>query len=243
MPLCQSSRARLTPRALPRFPGDTLFDRVARVVCEASCLPRKELYESWEVARRLRRHFRGGRVVELAGGHGLLAQLCLVLDDSSPSAIVVDRRLPKSAALLAQAFAAAWPRLEGRVTLVEADAATVPVVPTDVVVSVHACGGLTDVVLRAAVASRARVAVLPCCQDLRENDTGGLGGWVDGPLAIDLTRAAYLRGAGYGVRTQVLPEGITEKNRLLLGEPREGSAGADGADGDPHVTAARRGAD
>jgi hypothetical protein len=53
-----------------------LFDRVARVVCEADCLPRKELFESWEVARRTRRRFRGGRVVDLAAGHGLVGHLC-----------------------------------------------------------------------------------------------------------------------------------------------------------------------
>ena len=65
-----SSRSRLTRRDLPRFTGETLFDRVARVVCEAECLPRKELYEAWEVARRVRRRMRGGRVVDLACGHG-----------------------------------------------------------------------------------------------------------------------------------------------------------------------------
>ena len=57
-------RAGLTPRDLGRFPSDTLFDRIARVVCRADCLPRKELYEAWEVARRVRRRFRGGRVVD-----------------------------------------------------------------------------------------------------------------------------------------------------------------------------------
>jgi hypothetical protein len=31
-------------------------------------LPRKELYESWEVARRARKLSRGGRVLELAVG-------------------------------------------------------------------------------------------------------------------------------------------------------------------------------
>jgi hypothetical protein len=52
MSCSHSSRARLTDRDLGRFPGDTLFDRLARAVCHAGCLPRKELYESWEVARR-----------------------------------------------------------------------------------------------------------------------------------------------------------------------------------------------
>ena len=80
MTFAVGSRARLTPRALPLFQDDTLLHRVARVVCRADCLPRKELFESWEVARRVRRRFRGGRVVDLACGHGLLAYLLLLLD-------------------------------------------------------------------------------------------------------------------------------------------------------------------
>jgi hypothetical protein len=84
------SRGRLTRYDLGRFPSETLFDRIGRAVCEAGCLPRKELYEAWEVARRARRLFRGGRVVDVAGGHGLLAAIMLLLDDSSPRAIVVD---------------------------------------------------------------------------------------------------------------------------------------------------------
>ena len=104
----RSSRNRLTEHALPHFAGTTLFDAIARAVCRAGCLPRKELYEAWEVARRVRRRFRGGRVIDLACGHGLLAQILLLLDDSSPEALAVDRRLPKSAALL-QASAPSGP--------------------------------------------------------------------------------------------------------------------------------------
>lgn len=65
MSFSHSSRARLTDRDLDGFPGNTLFDRLARAVCHAGCLPRKELCEPWEVARRSRRPFRGGRVVDL----------------------------------------------------------------------------------------------------------------------------------------------------------------------------------
>ena len=74
-----SSRGRLTDRDLDRFPAGTLFDRLARAVCHAGCLPRKELYEAWEVARRVRRLFRGGRIVDLGGGHGLLALVMLII--------------------------------------------------------------------------------------------------------------------------------------------------------------------
>lgn len=213
------SRAKLNRTHLHLFAGDTLFDKIARAVCEAGCLPRKELYESWEVARRTRRRFRGGRVVDLACGHALVAWLMLLLDDSSESALAVDRRIPESAAKLAAALTAAWPRLADRVLLHEGAIDEVELGPSDVVVSAHACGALTDDVLRAAVEARARVAVLPCCHDERTCDAGGLAGWLDPPLAIDATRAATLRAAGYRVHTQLIPTEITPKNRLLLAAP------------------------
>ena len=214
-----SSRGRLTDRDLDRFSGSTLFDRLARAVCHAGCLPRKELYEAWEVARRVRRLFRGGRIVDLGGGHGLLAQALLVLDDSSPGAIVVDRTLPPSAAKLHEVLVQDWPRLEGSVELVPAGLDQVEIRGTDLVVSCHACGSLTDVVLDRAVSARARVAVLPCCHHLRTGDTGGLSGWVDCATAIDIVRAVRLTRHGYRIWTQTIPSEITPKNRLLIGAP------------------------
>src|SRR6187401_2623313 len=99
-----SSKDRLTDHDLARFPDDTLFHRLARAVCHAGCLPRKELFEAWETARRVRRVCRGGRVVDLGGGHGLLAHVLLLLDDTSPGALVVDPSLPPSHPRLHQAL-------------------------------------------------------------------------------------------------------------------------------------------
>jgi hypothetical protein len=220
MSLDPSSRVRLKPTTAKYFTGDTLFDRIARVVCEAECLPRKELFESWEVARRTRRRFRGGRVVDLACGHGLVAYLMLLLDDSSPSALCIDKRIPKSAERLRAALVGAWPRLEGRVVYEERNVAEVPLDPSDVIVASHACGSLTDVVLERAVHAGARVAVLPCCHDEETCDPGGLEGWTDISFAIDATRARRLVERGYDVHTQLVPEKITPKNRLLLGAPK-----------------------
>jgi len=214
-----SSRGRLTDRDLDRFPGTTLFDHLARAVCHAGCLPRKELYEAWEMARRVRRLFRGGRIVDLGGGHGLLAHTLLLLDDSSPDAVVIDKAVPASAAKLHHVLVQAWPRLSGRVDFVARALDDVEVHGTDVVVSCHACGALTDLVLDRAAAARARVAVLPCCHDFESGDAGALTGWVDRPVAIDILRAIRLEQQGYRVWTQTIPSEITPKNRLLLGEP------------------------
>lgn len=214
-----SSKGRLTDRDLARFPGDSLFDRLARAVCHAGCLPRKELYEAWEMGRRVRRVFRGGRVVDLGAGHGLLAHVLLILDNSSPEAVVVDRALAPSSARLHDVLVGEWPRLAGRLAFEERPLETVALSDGDLVVSSHACGALADLVLARAAAAHARVAVLPCCHDLAVNDAGALSGWVDGPLAIDVMRAIRLEQRGYRVRTQTIPATITPKNRLLLAEP------------------------
>lgn len=217
MQFSHGSRNRLTPRDLPRFPGESLFDKIARAVCRAECLPRKELYEAWEVARRTRRRLRGGRVIDLACGHGLVAHLMLLLDDTSPLALAVDTHVPESAARLAAELVQGWPRLEGRVTIERRAIAEVELAKEDVVVSVHACGSLTDEVLDAALAVRARVAVLPCCHEVRPS---ALDGWLDGPLAVDVARAQRLLAADYDVLTQTIAAEITPKNRLLLGAPK-----------------------
>ena len=215
-----ASKARLTDHDLGRFPGETLFDRIARAVCHAGCLPRKELYEAWEVARRVRRLFRGGRIVDLGAGHGLLAQILVLLDDTSTVALAVDARLPASCVTLHEALVDSWPRLRGRIMFKEQSLDAIELHCDDVVVSSHACGALTDVVLERGAAVRARVAVLPCCHDRAANDAGALTGWVDGPLAIDILRAVRLEQHGYRVWTQLIAADVTPKNRLLLGQSR-----------------------
>jgi hypothetical protein len=113
----------------------------------------------------------------------------------------------------------AWPRLSGRMTFVAGALDDVEILHTDVVVSSHACGTLTDRVLDRAVAARARVAVLPCCHNLASGDAGGLCGWIDGAVAIDIVRAMRLTQQGYRIWTQAISAEITPKNRLLLGSP------------------------
>ena len=215
----RASRGRLTHHDLGRFSSETLFDRIGRAVCRAGCLPRKELYEAWEMARRVRRLCRGGRVVDIAGGHGLLAQILLILDQTSPSALVVDPALPASAATVRDALAEDWPQLADRVQFVADSLDTVDLTEADLVVSSHACGALTDRVIDVATATRARVAVLPCCHDVETCDPGPLTGWLPLAMAIDVQRAVRLESRGYRVWTKQIPEEITPKNRLLIGVP------------------------
>jgi len=215
VPFDPSSKNRLTAHDLRRFAGDGLFDRLGRAVCRAGCLPRKELYEAWEMARRVRRRFRSGRVVDVAGGHGLLAFAMLLLDRTSVDAIVVDPCPPPSALALHQALAAEWPRVP-RVQFAGGGLDAFTIDAADIVVSCHACGALTDRVLDAAAAAGARVAVMPCCHHFAAAPPA-LTGWIDRALAIDIARAQALERCGYTVWTQAIPPAITPKHRLLGG--------------------------
>jgi len=143
----------------------------------------------------------------------------LLLDGTSATAVVVDPAVPASSAKLHRALTLAWPRLAGRVSVVVSRIEDIALSAADVVVSCHACGSTTDLVLDRASGAGARVAVLPCCHERAACDDGDLRGWLDASLAIDVTRASKLRARGYRIRTQTIPAAVTPKNRLLLGWP------------------------
>ncbi|MBU0987954.1 MAG: SAM-dependent methyltransferase [Proteobacteria bacterium] len=214
----KSSKNRLTPRQQSFFSGNSLFDKIARAVCRAGTLPRKELYEAWEMAKRVRRGYRGGRIIDLACGHGLLAHIMLILDDSSKTAIAVDKKIPLNAGKLSNALITSWPRLKNRVIYKEMPVQEITILPDDIVVSAHACGSLTDLIIDKAIEQNARIAVLPCCHNLKESSTDGLEGWMDKTLAVDTVRVMRLRSKGYQIVAHKIPNDITPKNRLLMGE-------------------------
>ncbi len=156
--------------------------------------------------------------MDLACGHGLLAHILLILDDSSATAIAVDNKIPLNAARISETLIASWPRLTNRITYEEMNIKEITILPDDMVVSAHACGSLTDLIIDKATEQHARIAVLPCCHDLNESSTGGLEGWIEKTLAVDAVRAMNLRSKGYQIVTQKIPDTITPKNRLLMGE-------------------------
>ena len=259
-PFRRASRSRLSPTDARRFPGDDTFAAVARAVCFADVLPRKELFETWEAAlviteafgERLRGVSDGGeesedaRVADLAGGHGFLALALLVLNPALGSAVVVDRRKPDSHERLVSSLAKAFPalRLHARVRFVEASVAEATGkerATRTVFAAVHACGDLSDAVLALAVASRAPVALVPCCHrglgsarrlaarldeaapraradgDARAPSGAEGRRRVSPSVAVDVARLETLRRAGYAVAAATLPREITPQNRVLLG--------------------------
>jgi hypothetical protein len=113
---------------------------------------------------------------------------------------------------------ASWPKLR-RVRYEACAIDAVALRASDLVVSVHACGDLTDEVLDRALGARARVAVLPCCHDLSGSAHTALSGWLEPTLAVDVMRAVRLQRAGYEIATRRIDAAVTPKNRLLIAAP------------------------
>ena len=138
------------------------------------------------MARRVRRLFRGGRVARSrwrarAARSGDAAARRFVAEARSCRQDIAARRA--QSCTMCSSARGRGSRVASRLSPARSNA--VDIVDTDIVVSSHACGALTDLVLARAAAARARVAVMPCCHDLDAGDDGGLSGWVDGALAID----------------------------------------------------------
>ena len=210
------SRNKLTPWHAQHYQGETLLDHLGRTLCGVGCLPRKELHEAWEMATRIHEVFRGGRVVDLACGYGLLGQFLILLDDDIVESVGVDIKLPGNQPRLHQALAVAFPVLGERVRFLEVPLQDFPLTADDIVVSSHACGGLTDAVLQRAVDAGARVAVLPCCH--RTRIRADLADLDDPVAAMDAERVECLKAQGYQAWATSIPETVSQKNRLLLGQ-------------------------
>jgi hypothetical protein len=216
------SRNKLTPSHARLYPGGSVVDVAGRAICSADCLPRKELHEAFEMALRVSaRCDRGGRVVDLCCGYGLLAQLLLIVDPRFTSAVAIDRRLPPNHGRVHAALVGAFPAIAGRITFVTARLAdgAIDLGADDLVVSAHACGALTDDVCAAAVDAGARLAVLPCCHQWRFR--ADLRGHPDPADAIDAARVARLGELGYDVVVDAIPAEVSPKNRLLCAWPRQ----------------------
>jgi len=91
-----------------------------------------------------------------------------------------------------------WPRLAGRVEFVGTELDAVEIRGADLVVSIHACGSLTDVVLDRASEARAG---WPCCRAATTSAPAMRRprGLVDRAAAIDIMRAVRLTQRGYRI--------------------------------------------
>ena len=228
MPPVVASRLRATD--VRHFAGDSTFHQVARAVCTAdAAIARKELPECWAMATRIHDEFWRSaepprRVVDVAAGHGLLGWfiLALCIQGRTPLPVVyaVDERMPASAGKLRDSFGAAFPRLRAQHRYIVGDARDVAAAGDTLVCGLHACGGLSDIVIDVALEGSSALALVPCCHTTKIPHDVDAAARVGLDEAIDASRARRLEAAGWAVERDTLcPREITPKNGLILARP------------------------
>jgi hypothetical protein len=208
------------------FAGDSLMCRFSVALAKRKALDRKEFFESCEFFSRVRSKLKaddeiGGTLVDVAGGHGLVAALCAIFKYKDfGRTIVRDRRRPKAFDAIVSAAEEVAPWVAGRITYEQGDVGPggQPLPEGCAVVSVHGCGKLTDMVIAAAAAANARsIALMPCCYAQTAADAPeGLRSALGAALAADVHRTYTLDGLGYSVVWRAIPQTITPMNRILL---------------------------
>jgi hypothetical protein len=209
----------------------------------------KEVAESVEFYLRTRKRLMGAlqqqtgdqsrpiTVYDLCSGHGLTGMLFAACnpprgESSRPvRAVLIDQSEPPSHRKLRKYLAEICPWIDNE--------DTVQFIPTSlenfaiahdgssdddsIVISTHACGSLTDQVLKYAVESgAAAVAVMPCCYTGTDKGVPyGIRRALGVAWSADIARSYMLNDHGYHSDFNTIPEEITPMNRILIGERKK----------------------
>ncbi len=227
-----SKRHKLGPAAEALFPEAHLSHRFVRALAARKAVSLKEILESYEFHRRVRRRVRRRVVADLCCGHGLTGVLFALHERQVEQVVLVDRRRPASTRLILDAAAEVAPWVTAKVRFRETPIEEAALPAGAGVIGVHACGLSTDQVLQKGLQSGGPVAVMPCCHSsARRHAVSGLREALGTRLAIDVDRTYRLEAAGLRVEWTSIPVAITPMNRVIIATPRGGDASAPGPPG------------
>jgi hypothetical protein len=210
--------------------GDTLQARFSRALAARRAVDRKEFFEAFEFFARCRGSLHSepadwsgapATLVDLAGGHGLVAALFAVFEYKRfESVLVLDATLPKSFGAVYDAAVEVAPWSAASLRYVEAVVDAETILPGGCAVAcLHGCNSLTDTAIGVAARSGASsLAVMPCCYaQTAQQAPEALRRSLGVAVASDIHRTYELERLGYTVNWRSIPLAITPMNRVLLG--------------------------
>lgn len=209
-----------------------------QLVAHDAPIDAKEVMESTEFYLSLRKRIGAPlQIVDACAGHGLTGLLFAAGNPGLQRLHVnlVDAREPASFAVLRDLLTDVCPWIRDRVTYhaqpIQEYATSMRDKGTSrdrnaptAVIGTHACGSLTDEVLRLATEAleAASVAVLPCCYTgMAKTVPYGVQRAHGVAWAADLRRSFWLAEQGYHVDFACIPSEITPMNRILIAEKRK----------------------
>ena len=219
-PMDPHSRGRVFRDVAEWFGGDSLEEKIARVLLSQRAVPFKEVLESFELHAQVRKGVARPVVADLCAGHGLTGVLFAAFDRKVEEVILVDRRKTQSAETVLRCVSEVAPWVVGKIRYQEAELSEVVLPAGAGVIGVHACGPATDAVMDVAIATGGPVGLLPCCHSRTKSAAPEtLMRHLGVETATDVHRTYRLEQAGYRVKWTAIPAAITPMNRVILAVP------------------------
>jgi predicted RNA methylase len=177
----------------------------------------KEIREAFDFVQRIDSLTKGKNVLELCSGHGLIGHLLAM--KGAKSVRQVDRLDSKSRGNL-ERYLKNYTRViyDNIDFIVNKD--EILTWDFDIVVSMHACGNLTDEVIDIAMKKGADIASCPCCYHGSKvmKSMSAAAHHLGKPLAVDAFRLGKLANAGYDVSMKLLEISISPCNHIIVGK-------------------------
>jgi len=214
-----NTKARVGASCLSVFSGPGLANAIVRELAQARAIHLKEVLESFEFHRRVRKRLRSPQMADLCCGHGLTG-LLFATERQVERVTMVDLKRPQSFDVALDCVARVMPEVRNKVRFLAADLedAATKLAPGTSCVAVHACGSATDRCIDVALATGGAVAVMGCCYNkIRQRGAPAVAKALGLHLATDVHRTNRLHAAGYQVDWSSIPEAITPMNRVVVG--------------------------
>lgn len=185
---------------------------------------RKEFYEAAFLVDRLDPELRRAtRLWEMAAGHGMFGLFAALLHRPIREVVHLDKRQPPSYERILELAAIDYPFLKLRSRFREGEIGTGDAIPSDaLVVGLHCCGSLTDLVAEEARRSGAKFAVVPCCERralLSPAARASVRG-EDIPRLVRERRIARWESWGYAIEERQMPDRVTASTHILIATPQ-----------------------
>ncbi|MGE0493635.1 MAG: hypothetical protein AB7S38_30785 [Vulcanimicrobiota bacterium] len=214
-------RHRIDPASALRLGQSGRVGRLVEALAQSRAVRLRELIESFEVYACVRRRLRAPRVADLCAGHGLTGLLFAVFDSGVEEVVMLDKTLPKMAAVVRDSVVEAFPEVGSRVRYLEQPLKQARLEPGTALVAVHACGTRTDRCLELGLRLGGPMALVPCCYA----GTGRAGPRavreaLGVELASDIERTYRLEAAGFRVEWSAIAAALTPMNRVLIALPQ-----------------------
>lgn len=198
-----------------------------------SCLKPKEFNESFAFATHALKTFKPTHVIDVAGGHGAIAMLSLILSTATRTATIIDPAPPDSHHRLQQAWerhvpshkSITYQRAPLQTALGPAIAALLKTHPASsiLVVACHACQHLTTSLLTITSLYGIAAAVMPCCQVPSQSlKAFARNGNLDPAMLADVSCVGVMEEKGYEVCIKALTKASTPMNRIISCKFRTG---------------------